>query len=66
MSIENGERFMPALESDESLREKVKVAGPDGFLSVSAEAGASCSAHDVVAALLRKLEGKDTLADWER
>ena len=66
MSIENGERFMRALESDESLRKKVKVAGPDGFLSVSAEAGASCSAYDVVAALLRQLEGKETLADWER
>ncbi|MDE0061449.1 MAG: Nif11-like leader peptide family natural product precursor [Gammaproteobacteria bacterium] len=66
MSIENGERFMRALKSDESLRKKVRAAGSDGFLVVSAEAGASCSAYDVVAALLREIEGKETLADWER
>lgn len=66
MSIENGERFMRALKSDESLRKKVRAAGSDGFPAVSAEAGASCSAYDVVAALLREIEGKETLADWER
>ncbi len=66
MSIENGERFMRALKTNESLREKVRAAGSDGFLAVSAEAGASCSAYDVVAALLREIEGKETLADWER
>ena len=66
MSIENGERFIRALRSDESLRNKVRAAGPDGFLKVSAAAGASCSAYDVVAALLRQIEGKETLADWER
>lgn len=66
MSIENGERFIRALESDESLRDKVRAAGSDGFLEVSAEAGASCSAYDVVAALLRQIESAETLPGWER
>ena len=66
MSIENGERFIRALESDAKLRDSVRAAGAEGFLEVSAAAGASCSAYDVVAALLRQLEGTETLADWER
>ena len=66
MSIENGERFMRALKSDQSLRDKVRDAGGEGFLEVSAAAGASCSAHDVVAALLRQIENTETLPDWER
>ncbi len=66
MSIENGERFIRALESDEALRDKVRAAGSDGFLEVSAEAGASCSAYDVVAALLRQIESAETLPGWER
>ncbi len=66
MSIENGERFIRALKSDDSLRDRVRAAGPDGFPRISAEAGASCSAYDVVAALLRQMEHKETLADWER
>ena len=66
MSIENGERFIRALQSDESLRNKVRAAGADGFLEVSAAADASCSAYDVVAALLRQMEDAGTLPDWER
>lgn len=66
MSIENGERFIRLLKSDQSLRDKVRQAGSDGFTEVSADAGASCSAYDVLAALLRQIEGGETLADWER
>ena len=66
MSIENGERFIRALHSDASLREKVRAHGCDGFNEISAEAGASYSTYDVVAALLRQIEGKETLPDWER
>jgi len=66
MSIENGERFIRALKSDEALREKVRAAGNEGFLEVSAGTGASCSPYDVVAALLRQIEGGETLPDWER
>ena len=67
MSIENGERFIRALKSDQALRDKVRDAGSsEGFLEVSAGAGASCSAYDVVAALLRQMEGNETLPDWER
>jgi len=66
MSIENGERFIRALKSDPSLRDKVRSAGSAGFNGVSAAAGASCSTYDVVAALLRQIEGAETLPDWER
>ncbi len=66
MSIENGERFIRVLRSDQSLRDRVREAGGDGFNEVSAAAGASCSAYDVVVALLRQLEGRESLADWER
>ena len=66
MSIENGERFVRALKSDQALRDKVRDAGSEGFLEVSAAAGASCSAYDVVAALLRQIDNAGTLPDWER
>ena len=66
MSIENGERFIRALKSDQALRDKVRDVGGEGFLEVSAGAGASCSAYDVVVALLRQMEGNETLSDWER
>ncbi len=66
MSIENGERFIRALKSDQALRDKVRDVGSEGFLEVSAGAGASCSAYDVVAALLRQMEGNETLPGWER
>ncbi|MYF49579.1 MAG: Nif11 family protein, partial [Gammaproteobacteria bacterium] len=50
MSIENGERFMRALQADQALRDKVKAEGRDSFTAISAAAGASCDAFDVVAA----------------
>jgi len=56
MSIENGERFLRRLESDTQLREKVRIEGRADFEKVSAEAGASCSAYDAVAALVKRLD----------
>lgn len=56
MSIENGERFIRKLESDPELREKVRAEGREDFEKVSAEAGASCSAYDAVAALVKRLD----------
>ena len=66
MSIENGERFIRALKADQALRDKVRAEGRKNFTAVSAAAGASCDAYDVVAALLRKIEGGETLPEWER
>lgn len=58
MSIENAERLLRFVEKDEALRTKVCEAGPDSFEAVATEAGASCSAYDVVRAVLRKPEEK--------
>ena len=58
MSIENGERFIRMLESDSKLREKVRAAGTKKFKQVTAEAGASCSAYDAVAALSKRIDRK--------
>ena len=66
MSIENGERFIRALKSDQALRDRVRAEGRENFTAVSAAAGASCDAYDVVAALLRQIEGAETLLDWEK
>ncbi|MCZ0944768.1 MAG: Nif11-like leader peptide family natural product precursor [Gammaproteobacteria bacterium] len=66
MSIENGERFIRALKADQGLRDKVRAEGRDDFTGISAEAGASCDAFDVVVALLRQIEGAETLPGWER
>ena len=66
MSIENGERFIRALKADQALRDNVRAEGRDDFTAISAAAGASCDAYDVVAALLREIEGGETLPDWER
>jgi hypothetical protein len=61
MSIENGERFIRLLEQDASLRERTRScvleAGEGGVEQVSAEAGASCRAYEVVAALVRRMDG---------
>lgn len=61
MSIENGERFIRLLEQDASLRERTRTsirdAGNDAVERVSAEAGASCRAYEVVAALVRRMDG---------
>ena len=66
MSIENGERFIRALQADEALRAKVRAEGRTDFTAISAAAGASCDAFDVVAALLRQIEGAETLPGWEK
>ena len=66
MSIENGERFIRALKADQALRDQVRAEGRDDFTAISAAAGASCDAFDVVAALLRQMEGNETLPDWEK
>jgi len=56
MSVENGERFIRLLKSDPNLRKQVKEQGWEGFLEVSAKAGASCTTYEVVAALIREIE----------
>jgi hypothetical protein len=56
MSIENGARFIRRLRDDKALRERTLDAGADGFLAVTAAAGASASAYDVVAALVREID----------
>jgi len=66
MSIENGERFVRALAADQALRDRVRAEGRKNFTAISAQAGASCDAFDVVAALLRQMEGSQTLANWEK
>jgi hypothetical protein len=49
------------LEQDASLRERTRScvleAGEGGVEQVSAEAGASCRAYEVVAALVRRMDG---------
>lgn len=55
MSIENGARFVRILRQDESLRERLRTEGQDNFEEISASAGASCTAFEVVAALLRDM-----------
>ncbi len=57
MSIENGARFLRRMRDDSLLRERILHAGDGGFLQVTADAGASASAYDVVAALARELAG---------
>ncbi len=66
MSIENGERFIRALQGDRALREKVRAEGRSNFTAISAAAGASCDAYDVAAALLRQIEGAEALPQWEK
>ncbi len=56
MSVQNGERLIRFLRSDSRLREKVKDAGWEKFQDVTAEAGASCTTYEVVAALIREIE----------
>jgi len=56
MSVENGERFIRLLKSDPELRAKVKEQGWEHFLEVSAQANASCTTFEVVAALIRDIE----------
>lgn len=57
MSIENGERLIRMMKADPELAQRVAGAGADRFEEVSAEAGASATAYDVVAALVRELHG---------
>lgn len=58
MSIENGARFLRRLRDDASLRAKVRRIGEEPFEAISAAAGASCSAAEVIAAIARELEGE--------
>ncbi len=58
MSIENGARFLRRMQSDPKLREQVRVIGDEPFEALSAAAGASCSAAEVVAAIAREIEGE--------
>ncbi len=56
MSIENGERFIRFLRENPALREQVRAGGNASFEQLSAAAGASCRAYDVVAALVREMD----------
>ena len=58
MSIENGARFLRRLRNQPSLRAQVREIGDQPFETLSAEAGASCTAAEVVAALAREIEGE--------
>ncbi len=58
MSIENGARFLRRLRSDAGLRHKVRNIGQESFESLSATAGSSCTAAEVVAAIAREIEGE--------
>ncbi|MEQ8483816.1 MAG: hypothetical protein RIB46_05600 [Pseudomonadales bacterium] len=66
MSIENGERLIRFLRDDPALRERVLAAGGARFEKLSAEAGASCRAFDVVAALIREMSRESAAAGGER
>ena len=59
MSVENAERFVRFLREDANLRAKVNAAGWENFQDVSAEAGASCTTFEVVAALIRDIESNN-------
>lgn len=60
MSVQNADRFIRFMEADAGLREKVAGLGRDGDVeALSAEAGASCSAHEVVLALNKRLAKDD-------
>lgn len=54
MSIENAERLLRFMEKDDDLRKRVYAAGPENFQTVAKEAGASCTAYDVVRAVIRE------------
>ena len=58
MSIENGERLIRMMKTDPDLAERLAAAGdPDRFEQLSEEAGASATAYDVVAAMVREIQG---------
>ena len=57
MSIENGERLIRLIKADPELAARVAAAGDDDFEEVTAEAGASATPYDVIAALVRELHG---------
>ena len=56
MSIENGERFIRLLQQDPVLRRRITKSGEAEFLKLSAEAQASCTPFEVVAAMIRGLD----------
>lgn len=60
MSIENGERMLRRLRADSALRQKILKGGAEGFLGVSAAAGASASAYDVIAALATEIDQQES------
>lgn len=66
MSIENGERLIRFLRDDPALRERVLAGGGVRFEQLSAEAGASCRAFDVVAALVREMSKQSAEAGGGR
>lgn len=58
MSIENGARFLRRLRSDANLRQQVRTLEDQPFEAITAAAGSSCSAAEVVAAVAREIEGE--------
>lgn len=55
MSIENADRLVRFMEKDPALRDKVMEAGADRFEQVTAQAGASCTAYQVVQSLTKQI-----------
>jgi hypothetical protein len=66
MSIENGARFVRMLRQDPALRERVRAGGEQAFEEISAAAGASCTAFEVAAAMLRDMDAADSPAEREK
>ena len=55
MSIENAARMVRFMEKDDGLRGRVMSAGADNFETVTREAGASCTAYQVVQELVKRM-----------
>jgi hypothetical protein len=66
MSIENGARFARLLRQDQTLRERLREEGEERFEDISAAAGASCTAFEFVAAMLRDMDAAQSPAAREK
>ncbi len=58
MSIENGARFLRRLRSEAGLRQQFRQLSDEPFEALTAAAGSSCTAAEVVAAIAREIEGE--------
>ena len=56
MSVQNADRLIRFMKDDKDLQKKVLQSGPENFEAVTAEAGASCTAYDLVCAVAKALD----------